>query len=199
MPLIIEGSDQTGKTTLCEALVKRAATHPHSHGFAPFYSHMTKPPETWNYDVDYVLRAQPFAVQDRFHLGGIVYGDVRRGGTKITPEGLRWLEARLALMGTFVVVLCTTDEVMAERLKLNAGREEMYDAATILKVNAAFAALCSGDHPTLTPRIDLVFTAEKVDEYPGEKEIDRILEAWCYRLRCVRDFNSHPHLQGFRT
>jgi hypothetical protein len=197
--LLIEGSDQTGKTTLAQKLVARAAEHPHHHGFATYYSHMTRPPADWDYTTDYVLRAQPFAIQDRFHLGGIVYGDIIRGGTKITPESLRWIEAHMALQGSFVVVLRATDDVMVKRLAAQpADRKEMYNPEYILKANIGFSTLIEGTHASLQPHIDMVFTAEAVDEYPTDKDVDAILEAWFHRLRVVRDMNNHPHMIGFR-
>ena len=63
--LIIEGPDQSGKTTLAKALAKRLGWE---------YVHMTKPPVDFNYLEGYLHECSRARVHDRFHLGAVVYG-----------------------------------------------------------------------------------------------------------------------------
>ena len=190
---VIEGADQCGKTTLAHKLVERISP------MRPvFYAHMSRPPECWDYYDDYLMRAQMYAVQDRFHYGGLVYADLRRGGTKITPMMLHLLESHLDLQGTFRVVLTAEDSFLRAKMKKakDEGRKEMYDEVTVLEVNRLFFELGTGvKYKTARPDIHYHITGPtdgSVHEvgYPNDDVIADWANQWLMRLRAVEEFEG---------
>lgn len=136
MPLILEGPDHVGKTTFANLLVKEAE----ALGLPAHYSHMSKPPKNFDWYRNYLQRAQPFAVQDRFHLGGIVYGKLYHG-TEITPNSLRMLDAHLALQGSMTIVMYHgSDDTYAQRLE-ESPKEEMFDPKSLIAVNQMYRGI----------------------------------------------------------
>jgi thymidylate kinase len=187
MPLIIEGADQCGKTTLAHKLVELT-----SKTYPTFYAHMSRPPETWDYYDDYLLRAQMFAVQDRFHYGGLVYADVRRGGTKITSQMLRLLESHLDLQGTVRVVLTAEPDLLEKRVRasfVGKERKEMYDLPTILEVNRTFQELADGVRYK-NCRPDFVIKLEDDHPFVMQSELEEIANEWLTRLSGCLGFDG---------
>src|SRR5438045_2741728 len=119
---ILEGPDHVGKTTAAKRLVELA----HARGLKQVsYRHMSRPPEDFDYFGDYLkMMTDPWIVQDRFHYGGLVYGDICRGGTKISNYNLCLLESVLALQGSYTVVMVAEQALMQQRL--GYGKAEMY-------------------------------------------------------------------------
>ena len=151
-----------------------------------FYSHMTRPPDRWDYGTDYIFRAQRYAVQDRFHLGGLVYGDVARGGTKIQPNVLRMIEAHLVLHGSFTVLMVATEDWLRQRLAAQeeldhrSRRKEMYNADVIIDANQKFIDLSLGDRYE-GAHVDVVHNVAR-DGFPTEEHMHQWITSWVDRV-----------------
>lgn len=129
--LIVEGSDLTGKTTLCRNLVKMLNAQGHPH----IYRHLSRLPDAFNRYCGYEQASMTYSVQDRFHMSEPVYANMRGDETSLTPWLYRRVDAMLLLKGAFTVVMYA----MEEQLIKDRWREgEMYDLEGVLQVNASF-------------------------------------------------------------
>lgn len=101
MLIVVEGTDETGKTTLASALAEhRAGTCVHTGppGEAgPLYEYARQLTEVVQDDL---------TVMDRFHWGEMVYGPEYRGESGLDAEMLYWLDLVIGGKGG-VMVLCT--------------------------------------------------------------------------------------------
>lgn len=98
--IIFEGADQSGKSTLCKKL-QELTDMPIMHFGIP-------KPGT-DLDVEYIKDIpendyNPI-IFDRSYLSELVYGELFRGGTKITQKGKQKIEEFLRSCG-YVMVLC---------------------------------------------------------------------------------------------
>ena len=122
--LIIEGSDCLGKTTLCKALcLKLRAT----------YGHMSRPGPGFNFGTDYLPNIKMCKVQDRFHLGALVWHD-----NVMTEAVMDVLDGVIQRQGGLVVVLVSNDEDWyVERLRADP-RKQMFSLDQLLSANRRF-------------------------------------------------------------
>lgn len=169
--LIIEGADHLGKTTASKSLVKMAA----DDGFYPIrYSHMSRPNGAFDFLDDYQDMSSKFAVQDRFHLGGMVWHE-----GKITHSSLKIIEGRLMALGSFCVVMFTSDEAWyRDRLTAHA-KSEMFPIDAIMNANRMFKQLAE-----YTVWCDILFDV-KDGLYPTDIDIKHWLDRWYERLQHV--------------
>lgn len=169
--LIIEGSDNLGKTTAAKALVKLAA----GHGRYPVrYSHMSRPNDTFDFLHDYQDISSKFAVQDRFHLGGLVWHK-----EKIGRDALKVIEGRLQALGSLCVIMYTSDAAWyKDHLKLHA-KPELFDHEKLIVANEHYQALA--EHVAWH---DYVFDVRD-GKYPGLTEFGQWIQTWYRRLELI--------------
>ncbi len=129
--LIIEGSDCLGKTTFAKKLVRYVMANSH---YPCIYSWMTRPNEdTFDFLYHYKLMINSYTVQDRFHLGALVYHE-----DKLPIENLRRIEEWIKLAGGLVVLFYASNEDWYERY-INADERGNLLANDILcKANSRF-------------------------------------------------------------
>ncbi len=126
--LIIEGADLVGKTTLAQNMLKHAPLR--DRGYV--YKHFTRLPDGFHRFWGYVDNAVQRCVQDRFHMSEVAYAWARGDKkTYLTPELYRLVEAHLALLGAFTVVVTADSNVIKSRWR----EGEMYDQELVLRVN----------------------------------------------------------------
>lgn len=169
--LIIEGADHLGKTTAAKAIVKAAAK---DCRYPIRYAHMGRPNGAFDFLHDYQDMSSKFAVQDRFHIGGLVWHN-----NMITVSGLRIIEGRLMALGSICVIFYTSDEVWYEKALRERGKEEMFSPEVIMAANRKFKELA--DHVVWR---DFVFDV-KDGQFPDKAEIISWLCAWYGRLDCL--------------
>lgn len=134
--LIVDGSDCTGKTTLCKELVEKLNFTHRSLRHAYSYSHLGALPARWDFYKHYVERCQPWLVQDRFHLSELAYGIVTRYGTSITR--LEDIERYLDELPAMRVVLTAEDSLLDRRYSIE---RELFPLRQVKAVNALFVEL----------------------------------------------------------
>lgn len=153
--LLVEGCDNTGKTTVARRLLE------HLPGWS--YRHFTNPDPfapPYRYFLWQVADTHPRMVLDRFHLSDWAYGHVYKGGPKLTSHEWRFLE--LALLALDGRVLLMSDD--AEQIRARWGeKEEMYDAGGAEQLVARYHEIAYGEAtprrtrlPVLSGRLDLL-------------------------------------------
>jgi hypothetical protein len=161
--LIIEGSDNVGKTTACKKLEVMGAIP---------YRHLSKPPDDFDHVREYMERVGPH-VQDRFHLGAITYGRLTKNGNCPAVRDMLMVQRYLRWQGCITVIM------YAERDWLRKSRfmkEEMYPLDTILDVNAAFIALTKTTNRG-EPYHDIAYDVSKRG-YPTDETLKEWLDLW---------------------
>ena len=173
--IIIEGSDQTGKTTLARKLSERIALQLHGDdkSWERIYRHMGRPPDDFDHVSGYVDQVGP-VVWDRFHLGALVYGKILRNGGCPSSKEMLWVQRYLRWQGAIVVVLHADRWWMKEHV--NTTRKEMYTRDIILDANDLFRLVSkSANHGE--PYCD--FEHNVTDgNWCVDTDIDMIIEAW---------------------
>jgi len=172
--LVIEGPDNVGKTRLANDLVLRVQ----KQGIPAYYSHMSKPPDCFDYHRDYEDWMSYWAVQDRFHIGNIVYGDLFRGSS-LTHSGFRYVERLLRLHFSLVVLIYASkiEDVFSNWVD----EDEMYSREKACAVTAYYDNLARGEMSTggLRPKIDVCYDISE-HGYPAENPefIDCVVSSW---------------------
>jgi thymidylate kinase len=129
--LIIEGADLTGKTTLAHNLLKHRPLN--DRGYV--YKHFTRLPGGFHRYWGYVDNATQRSVQDRFHMSEVMYAEARGDKDKyLTPEMYRLVEAHLALLGSYTVLITADEQLIRERWR----EGEMYDIELVRRVNELY-------------------------------------------------------------
>jgi hypothetical protein len=184
--LIIEGADNLGKTTAAKTLVKMAGQHADhfasddEHIVRPVrYVHMSRPNSAFDFFRDYQDMLSLNAVQDRFHLGALVWHtDV------LDLHRLRIIEGWLASLGSYMVIFyCECDDFYRAWLEQH-GKEEMFDVDTIVAANAIYREIVYRQHH-LDPRFDQSFAMTEEQMFPDDKTIQGWLESWFQRMQWV--------------
>lgn len=129
MPLIIEGSDNLGKSTAAKRIVELA-----KDVIPAYYTHMSRQGEAFDYHHHYKLMATPFAVQDRFHIGAYAWHDP----WPIKSKDLGSIQRYLEFQGSFTVVFATELHGTYEERLINAQRDEMFNVSQIMTGNHRF-------------------------------------------------------------
>lgn len=139
MLIIIEGPDNTGKTTLARHL---------QEVFSLDYIHCSKP-KTDNPYLEYCELADSIkkpTVIDRAHLGEYVYGTLWRGGCSITPKMFQDLDLKFMEKFEYVVVIHAQAplEIIEERCKEN--NEQLLKPNQIAACSELFYYIMSQTH-----------------------------------------------------
>ncbi len=187
---LTEGSDHTGKTILSQTVHKiMLAKYPR---FDCLVSNMSRPHESFDFGMGYLLRNNPLAIQDRFHLGGIVYhtdkyfvDDVHHPANSLSKAWLMTLDAALMLQGSFVVVLTSDPTLYEKRLMHNPERQEMFKFDALMEYNYKWCKLMRGESPFGIPRHDVLWQATEKEPFVPEAQIAHWVDEWVSRLMWV--------------
>jgi len=171
--LIIEGADELGKTTAAKRLVELAA----EDGKYPIrYAHMSRPNSTFDFFNDYSDMFSLFAVQDRFHIGGMVWHK-----NAISTSALRIIEGRLYTLGSVVVVMHTSDKDWYDAA-LSKGKPQSFSTNDIVTANDMFCALSQNN----VVSSDFIYDV-KDGKYPSDDTLSMWLDCWYSRLKLLVD------------
>lgn len=185
--LIIEGSDCLGKTTFANLLVSEAARR-YKHlteeaRFPIFYSHMSRPNSGFDFFDHYTDMMTRFAVQDRFHIGGIVWHN------KIKQPALDIIEGRLRALGSMTIIMYASDLEWYEKRLKNDERGNMLSIKNMLNANEWFRNLVHNEIKDNKPIIDYAFDVRSCKgflgndaRYPDAEYANHILDTWFERL-----------------
>lgn len=145
--LIIEGPDMVGKTTLVPWLqaelraqllwLRRPdlAEKVHTVKFGLEEAAYTTAKQ-------WIARAAPWCVADRFHLSETVYGPLGRGYSNLTPDAAADVDAYLDRHGAVTIVVCATEARYEELIRdVYPTRGEAFTQEVCRRVNQAYLAL----------------------------------------------------------
>jgi broad-specificity NMP kinase len=163
--LIIEGADGVGKTTAALRLCTMSGLE---------RRHMSRPPEDYDHLSEYVDGVHR-GVQDRYHLGSIVYGRMLGRGTYPTAAEMRLVQAYLRWQGCLVVVLTADRPWLEERLLQNP-KEEMYSNELILDANDSYRSLAHSTNRG-EPYADVVHNVSRLG-WPNDDNLREWTERW---------------------
>lgn len=189
--LIIEGSDCVGKTTLCNELLKRL----NAAGCAMIPQHFGLLPKDWGYYADYLPYMATHTVMDRFIMSEVVYGHTLRGGSPLTPEIYRLLDAHLRMLGAVTVVVVANDYWYRLQLKEKYGeRRQVFDVDQVTRVNKGFMDLVYRDDPVSTwvleysVDFDYTYECNQGNGYPASNEtfLSMVTQTYLRRHRCIK-------------
>lgn len=183
--LIIEGSDCLGKTTFANLLFEVAKETVHNQGLhhIVYQRHMTRPIESFDFLYHYQDMISKFAIQDRFHLGGIVWHN------KISQAELEIIEGWLQSVGSMTVVFYATN-LGWYREKIEADeRGNLLDVDTMVRANMQYRDMVWGKHGQ-SPRINFSYNICGTDNphrYPDRSDAVDIVNAWFERLSLLEN------------
>lgn len=169
--IIVEGSDNLGKTTACRKLAEMIAEET-KRPADQCYRHLSKPPDDFEHVREYMERVGAHA-QDRFHLGAITYGRLTGNGNCPSATRMKLVQRYLRWQGCIVVVVHAERDWL-RRSQFN--KDEMYRLDTILDVNDAYRALLRTTNRG-EPYHDVEHDVSK-DGFPDDKVLRGWLEAW---------------------
>jgi len=181
---IIEGADNLGKTTAAQKILALSAKRA-EHGLSPaaptYYAHMSRPNAAFDFCHDYLDMMSRHAIQDRFHLGGLVW---HQG--VLTPDKLNFVEGHLMTLGSFLVVFYTSDDEWYKKSLMASTKEEMFDPTTIVEANAKFR----DNIPYTSRMIDIMYDV-KDGQWPSEETLNDWLFRWLERMEETHAPVSH--------
>lgn len=182
---VIEGSDNLGKTTTAQYLVKAAAEHAEEHyetyeesgvRIWPIrYQHMSRPNHAFDFFTDYQDMLSKYAVQDRFHLGALVW----HSGV-INAARLRLIEGWMLSLGSVVMVMYAEDDEWYKDQLLSSPRQQAFDVDLLVEANRQYRDMVYEDHP-MRPYVTCSFGASEMKPYPTKSDLHPMLENW-YQL-----------------
>lgn len=174
--IVVEGSDNVGKTTACLALARMIAEETRRRP-EECYRHMSRPPPGFDHMREYSEMVGPHA-QDRFHLGAVAYGRLGADGTCPSARQMRIVQRMLRWQGVLVVVMHAERDWLR---RSQFAKQEMYALDTILDVNDAFRMLAVTANRG-EPYCDLDYDVSK-HGYPDERVlrgwVDQWRASWC--------------------
>lgn len=174
--IILEGADGTGKTTLAHSLAQKMSDI-RGVPVHECYAHMSRPPEDFDHVRGY-MNVTP-RVQDRFHLGAVVYGAILGGGTYPSAERMRLVQNYLRWQGCLVVILYAERDVLRRRLR-DSVKHEMYGHDQILTANDAYRALAMSSNRG-SPYCDRSLDVSMA--WPSEDFAKALIAEWSARWR----------------
>lgn len=174
--LIIEGADNLGKTTAAKRLVKLADNHP-SAGYWPVrYQHMSRPNKCFDFCNDYTDMMSKFAVQDRFHMGSLVWHE----GVQ-TLARMKVIEGRLLALGSSMIVMYAGDDDWYRRHLAEQPKDELFDAETLVTANRKFRE--QSDY--WSSMVDVMWDVCRFG-FPDDIVLGAWLDRWVERLEVLR-------------
>jgi archaellum biogenesis ATPase FlaH len=174
MSLIIEGSDNLGKTILAKKLVRYVIDH---GNYPVMYSWMTRPNEaTFDFFTSYKMMLNSYTVQDRFHLGALAYHNNR-----ISKRHLEYIEQWIENRGGFVVLLYANDEDWYKHHIARDDRGNLLANDALCKANSVFKKMAIGKH-RLHPIIKYVFDISN-ERFVDDRCVQTIAEDWMRKRR----------------
>lgn len=187
--LIIEGSDLTGKTTLCKKLASDIRLV--NRGYV--YKHFSRLPSGFNFVGGYFQNAVERSVQDRFHMSEIVYSKARSEPVSpLDSQDYRLVDAGLRALGSFTVVLVAEPNLLMTRYSTR-DRQEMYDLQLILDANSYFADIAvsheffdNSDRMYSCIDVDAVINLTEKHPWPNEEDLENILTVYLHRMESLR-------------
>lgn len=179
---LIEGSDNLGKTTAAKTLIKLCNTPDCPYPIR--YGHMSRPNEdVFNFGSDYMDLISVFAVQDRFHIGGMFYHPNR-----ISLPALRWIEGQMQIRGSFTVLLVAKETLWYEEHLRKFQKEEMFDIKYMLEANEFFIhhaeRTLAGDLDDF--RFDVIHDVSE-DQFVTETQLFDWKQKWFERLAFLEE------------
>jgi hypothetical protein len=175
---IVEGADCLGKTTAIQAMRKL------TKDWNPpiLYSHMGRPAESFDFFKEYKPLITRYTIQDRFHLGGLVWHKDR-----ITDETLRVIQSWLRLEASVLVVFIASDYRWYEKKLKEDTRGNLFDPTAILEANQKYTRIL---HKPYTYDIDFVWDVKNIHnkepQYPSENVMGGWLLKWSERLQYMK-------------
>lgn len=174
MSLIIEGSDDLGKTTFAKKLIRYIWDH---DKYPVMYSWMTRPNETaFDFFKSYQMMLNPYTIQDRFHLGAIAYHK-----DKITVEHLDHIEEWIREAGGLVVLFFAEDEKWYKEHLAKDKRGNLLANEILCKANSVFTQIATNQHP-LRPSFSYAFDISG-GQFVEDKFVELIAGCWIARRR----------------
>lgn len=185
--LILEGADCLGKTMAAKRLVELA--HTNQFEYPVSYAHMSRPNQYFDFHTHYLDMISRFAVQDRFHLGSLVW---HRG--VMDEAKLRVIEGWLLSVGSLVVVFATDDETWyADHLK-HSTKPEMFELDQIIEANRQFMTMIglgfNGGELEAYPHVDEQYIVNGTNGFVPDALLETWLQKWYRRLSYVACDNS---------
>ena len=133
---IIEGSDHLGKTCIANSMleiIKKRSDLP----IPAFYSHMSKPNQYFDFFYNYTQRMSKYAIQDRFHLGALVW---EKEGVLPTCRR-KVIEGQILALGGFTLIVYSSDDKWYSEWLLENPKAELYDHRSLVEANKKYAKM----------------------------------------------------------
>jgi broad-specificity NMP kinase len=170
--VILDGTDGAGKTTLAEAISDRVGGATIVHRSSKY----TTPHMLIEYSAplaDYEPGAGRHMVLDRWHLSERVYGDLHRGGCRLSPVHWAAVDSLLDSLGAVVVIAHAPVPTLAARALARGEAPQIKDLtreAELFKQSSQFTKLnvCWADTSAHSAEVlaeAVVAIAEKREKY----------------------------------
>jgi hypothetical protein len=167
--LIIEGPDNLGKTTAAKRIVELITDWP------VYYAHMSRPNQTFDFFHHYKSMMSPYAVQDRFHLGSLVWHEGIMYQSK-----LRIIEAWLQLQGSLTIIFYSGNRAWYLNRLNESQKDEMFNIDEIMEANEQYIKMMDGSHEE-EPRYDFAFDVGSFG-FPKDHVLEYWIKIWTSRL-----------------
>lgn len=135
--LILEGSDCLGKSTFAKLLLEEADKR---QMYPTFYSHMSRPNEVFNFFGHYKDMMTTYAVQDRFHIGGVVWHEAIHQSRMSIIEG--WLRS----IGSMTFIFYASDLVWYRKRIEEDNRGNLLSIEAMIQANIDYNAIANNRH-----------------------------------------------------
>ncbi len=179
--LIIEGSDCLGKTTFAKKLLTEAGGY--KHKFPTYYSHMSRPNSSFNFFSHYRDMMSKYAIQDRFHLGGIVWHNA------ISQPRLEILDGQLKALGSMTIIMYASDFNWYRKRIEADDRGNLLSVDDMCMANKEYYLLANEQtdvtlRPVVDFKIDLTPLVEesKWPVFPNQLIVQHTIKEWFKRL-----------------
>jgi len=179
--LLIEGSDNLGKTMLAKKIVRKIA----EMGLPVVYGWMTRPDENvFDFFLDYKKLLNPYAVQDRFHLSGLAYHE-----NKIPPRNLQMINGWIHGEGGLIVVMYASDETWYEEHIRKDTRKNILSWPALCTANSFYKQYAENSYNKYDYRFDVLpFQADQPRKHPvyvNERQINGLICEWLKKRKAL--------------
>lgn len=173
--IVVEGTDNLGKTTLCNALVKEI----NARGLPHVYTHFGKLSDSFDRVWDYLPHMNPCVVMDRFYMSRQAYGKALKNQRTLNFEQYRLLDAWLRMHRGYTVLVVASDDRLKDDWLGDRGKPELYTLDQAVKVNAQFKKCRSLLECDIDYYIELDLSDDEI-EWPSN-HVDAIINAYMDR------------------